>query len=145
MTPNLGIRLHTIARSLEHVISPALDASNSLAHELLAIALGHLAVLQQQRKYQADYLALRLIEMYQLGRALVKVAVGGSVTGAASDVLSAELDIQPSAAPAFSATVRHDVVAHAVNTLIIAGHRDGSDKFRHELRQLVIEHGARQA
>ena len=140
MTPDLGMRLHTIARSLEHVISPTLDASNSLAHEQLAIALGHLAVLQQQWKYQADYLALRLIEMYQLGRALVKVAVGGSVTGAASDVLSAELDIQPSAAPAFTATVRHDV-----NTLIIAGHRDGSDKFRHELRQLVIEHGARQA
>lgn len=53
MTPDFGIRLHSLARSLEHVILPALDASNSLAREQLAIALGHLAVLQQQWQYQA--------------------------------------------------------------------------------------------
>ena len=128
MTPDFGIRLHSIARSLEHVILPALDASNSLAHEQLAIALGHLAVLQQQWQYQADYLAQCLAEMYQLGHAL-----------------GAEIDRQPSTAPLFTATERHDVVAHAVDTLIIAGHRDGSDKFRRELRQLVLDHGARQS
>lgn len=128
MTPDFGIRLHSIARSLEYVILPALDASNSLAHEQLAIALGHLAVLQQQWQYQADYLAQCLAEMYQLGHAL-----------------GAEIDRQPSTAPLFTATERHDVVAHAVDTLIIAGHRDGSDKFRRELRQLVLDHGARQS
>ena len=128
MPPDFGIRLHSIARSLEHVILPALDASNSLAHEQLAIALGHLAVLQQQWQYQADYLAQCLAEMYQLGHAL-----------------GAEIDRQPSTAPLFTATERHDVVAHAVDTLIIAGHRDGRDKFRRELRQLVLDHGARQS
>ena len=66
--------------------------------------------------------------MYQLGHAL-----------------GAEIDRQPSTAPLFTATERHDVVAHAVDTLIIAGHRDGSDKFRRELRQLVLDHGARQS
>ena len=145
MTPDFGIRLHSIARSLEYVILPALDASNSLAHEQLAIALGHLAVLQQQWQYQADYLAQCLAEMYPLGHALAKAAEGGSATDAARHALGAEIDRQPSTAPLFTATERHDVVAHAVDTLIIAGHRDGRDKFRRELRQLVLDHGARQS
>lgn len=83
--------------------------------------------------------------MSQLGHALVKAAEGGSATDAASNVLRAELDRQPSTAPAFTATEQHDVVANAVTTLIIASHRDGSDTFRREMRQLVLEHGARQA
>ena len=146
MTPDIEVRLLSVIKSLEEIIIPALDPSQSLAQEQAATALLHLKVIRGQSAYVADYLTLCLDETALLGRELVAIAAGGPETRAAA----IELDqaIRSATAPdqkLYTLAQRRDGIAAAIDTLIDASARDGSPPFLQSSLELILHHGYTEA
>jgi hypothetical protein len=146
MTPDIPMRLGTIARALQQVVIPALPADQVLAIEQATLCLGHLGIIGQQLDHVADYEAVCLVDMTDLAEQLVGASAGGSRTQAATEALR-EVIARADASPGSAATPkdRRNALAAAIDQLIRAGGVDGEPAFLAASRRLVLEHGTRQS
>lgn len=147
MTPDIGMRLGTIARALQQVVIPALPADQVLAIEQATLCLGHLGVIAEQLDYAADYDAVCLTAMTELAEQLVEAAGGGPKTQAAAETLR-DLVTRSGASPddaAATAKEQRNALAGGIDTLIGASGLDGDAGFVAASQRLVLEHGARQS
>lgn len=144
MTPDIGLRLTSIIKSLEQVIAPAIDHDNPLALEQAALAVAHLKVIQAQWQFVADYLVVCLSEMIEVGEALIGIAEGGPETLAARADLERQLVGMNSGPPLHTLAKRRNILATAIDALIRAAEQDCSVGCKRTLQRIVLRHGARQ-
>jgi hypothetical protein len=147
MTPDIGMRLSTIARALQQVVIPALPADQVLAIEQAMMCLGHLGIIGEQLGHVADYEASCLADMTTLAHDLVAASVGGPETQEATEALR-ELVSRAAASPDDASSTAKDqrnALAGGIDVLIRASGRDSDDGFRAASQRLVLEHGTRQS
>lgn len=144
MTPDIGMRLGTIARALQQVVIPALPADQVLAIEQATLCLGHLGIIGEQLSHVADYEAVGLADMTRLAQQLVEASAGGPRTQDATEALRETLAGDSSDDAAATAKDRRNALAAGIDTLIGASGHDGSPGFLAESQRLVLAHGTRQ-
>jgi hypothetical protein len=147
MTPDIGMRLDTIARALQQVVIPALPADQVLAIEQATLSLAHLGIIGEQLSYVADYEAAGLADMTGLAEQLVAASAGGPETQAATEALRdvlARAGASPDDAAA-TAKDRRNALAAAIDSVIRASGLDGDAEFVAASQRLVLEHGTRQS
>jgi hypothetical protein len=147
MTPDIGMRLGTIARALQQVVIPALAADQVLAIEQATMCLGHLGIIGEQLGYVADYEASCLADMTALAADLVAASAGGAHTQEATEELRDLVNQAGSSPDDVSATVKNqrNALAGGIDRLIRASGRDGDADFLAASQNLVLEHGTRQS
>ena len=147
MTPDIGMRLGTIARALQQVVIPALPADQVLAIEQATLCLGHLGIIGEQLNYVADYDATCLADMTDLAEQLVTASAGGPRTQAATEALR-DLLTRAGASPhgmAATAKDQRNALAAAIDALVRASGLDAETDFLAASQRLVLGHGARQS
>jgi hypothetical protein len=142
VTPDFDVRLQSVIKALEQVILPAVDPANPLALEQAALAIGHLHMMRGQLPYLSDYVNLCRDEIARLGESLTAIAAGGAETLAAAVALAQAL--RGAADPALPPAQGRELIAQAVDALIRASGVDGSETFRDESENLVLDYGIRQ-
>ena len=147
MTPDIGMRLGTIARALQQVVIPALPADQVLAIEQATLCLGHLGIIAEQLRYVGQYDATCLADMTGLAEQLIEASAGGPRTHAATEVLR-DLIAGAGTSPAGVAATAKDqrnALAAAIDALIWASGLDAEPDFAATSHALVLEHGTKQA
>lgn len=129
MNPSIELRLRTMIRAITEVIMPAVDPQDSLAREQTQLLLGHLHALLQQHAHEARMDTLEQRELSDLAQTLTAASAGGPETMRVSATLRALPPDTPT-----------NVLAHAVEALLIASGEDGSEPFQRESAALVLDH-----
>lgn len=137
MTPSIDLRIETIVRAMEDVVTPAIDQENSLAREQVALIIGHLRLIGVQWSRAEGYAQTCLADLTDCVRPLR--AQGGPATEAAGRELQASLDTVG------RAEAHYKQVMSAADALVRASYTDGDPKFRSELQACLLDFSLRQS
>lgn len=147
MTPSVETRLQAIAGALEHLIIPALAASDAdpIVQEQASLSLGHLHIIAMQLPRLDAYHDICLREQLRTGRELLGAASGGEATTTASSALEAAISKAEShLGDRSQAKEGRNLVAGAISQLVIASSMDGDPGFIRASQDILIDHGLRQ-
>lgn len=144
MIPSAELRLSSMIRAVEDVILPAVAGHSGLAEEQAHILLGQLHLLRMQVDHVPAYERVEARSLGALARDLVQQADGGDATassaGALEELLSGSDPVSPADVRAFTTAV-----SVAVEELLLASGRDGTDAFKASSTETVIRHGREQS
>lgn len=137
MTPSIDLRISTIVRAMEDVVTPAIEEGNSLAREQAALIIGHLRLLAVQWSRADGYARTCLADLVDT---LVPLEpAGGEQTVAAGLHLGASLGSEG------NAESRYKQIMAAADALVRAADADGDPGFRAELSARLLDFSLRQS
>src|SRR5690606_23108332 len=134
MTPNPSIRLGSVMQTLEQVVFPAVDPSNSLAVEQCGVIAAQLKMLLHHLPVIAIYHSLCRDDLVDTVSNLPS-AVGGALTMDAASKLQSVLDGAASDSDAAAAFHR---LGFALEDLLRAAARDGAPDYRRAMNENVF-------
>ncbi|MCB2049995.1 MAG: hypothetical protein KDE63_01065 [Novosphingobium sp.] len=137
MTPSIDIRLASMIRSMQDVIVPAIDPSNSLACEQASLMIGHLNLLEQHWRRIFPYAQVCLDDLCTCASTLEPDG-GPRTQGAAVDLDTAI------ARDATDPEKKYQDCARALEALVRAAAEDGTPAFQHQLESEVLAFSQRQ-
>lgn len=137
MTPSIDLRISTIVRAMEDVVTPAIEEGNSLAREQAALIIGHLRLLSMQWSRAEGYARTCLDDLVDTVAPLKPL--GGALTLAAGDQLAASLGSLG------GAEARYKMVMAATDALVRAAESDGDPGFRSDLTVRLLDFSLRQS
>lgn len=139
MTPSIDLRIATMLRAMQEVVSPAIDGNNSLAREQAALVIGQLKLLAEQWNKAEDYAQACLADLVQSVEGLQ--AQGGEHTQQASAGLIAAIADNAD----WSAEQHFKAVMAGADALVRAADLDGEAAFRTALRKALLAFSKRQS
>jgi hypothetical protein len=137
MIPSIDVRLAAVIRVLENIALPTLDG---LAKEQTALAIGHLRIIRGQQDFAERYEALQFRAARKVGNDLMAILDGGEATQAAGVALRNTLLAPPEMDPSRVRNMLGSTLA-AMEALIKAAERDGTEVFRHKAMELILAYG----
>ena len=141
MTPNPVIRLTGVIQTLEHVVFPAVDQSNSLALEQCGLVLAQLRMLIGHLPWIGAYHQLCFDDIAATAEAL-PAGEGGPVTLAAAQALAEALaDARAQGDP----LAGFHQIGTAIDDLLRAVARDGAPDYRRSAERAIFAFSQRQS
>lgn len=135
MTPNPSIRLISVMQTLDKVVFPAVDSSNSLAVEQCGVIAAQLKMLLQHLPVIDLYHSLCREALVQSVRGLPQAKGGSATMQAASALASCLADAAEDKDPAAA----YHRLGFALEDLIRAAADDGESDYRYRLNDIVLE------
>lgn len=136
MMPSIELRFSTMVRALTEVILPALPPENALAREQAQLLIAHLNLIAAQWPHAAAYETKSVADIVSLAERLADGADGGAAT---RDAASALRDCVHDS-EGVAADQRRAAVAAAIDELVTACGRDGSEEFRRNLSAAILDY-----
>jgi len=147
MLPSIEIRIQNLMKSIQQVVLPAIDPSNKLAQEQAQLVVAHLQVLGRQWDKAHRFELQSLRAMRKLATGLLAAASGDMQTRASTATLGEHVgqidEAKLTTATEVAATIGQ--LGTAIDALIFASAKDGSERFREATRQLVLDYAVAQA
>lgn len=141
MTPNPNIRLQSLVHTLEQVIFPAVDPSNSLANEQCGLVLAQLRMLIRHMPFIGEYHGMCLEDIRDTLVGLPE-AQGGSLTLDADAALrKTRLEAEEPGNPAMA----YQSLGKAFEALLGAAANDGDADYRRALEHTAFAFARRQS
>jgi hypothetical protein len=140
MTPNPSIRLGSVMQTLEQVVFPAVDPSNSLAVEQCGVIAAQLKMFLRHLPVIAVYHSLCRDDLVATVNNL-PVAAGGALTKAAATNL--QCCLKDAASDTDAAAAFHHL-GFALEDLLRAAARDGAPDYRAAMNEDVFRFAKRQ-
>jgi hypothetical protein len=141
MTPNPNIRLQSLVHTLEQVIFPAVDPSNSLANEQCGLVLAQLRMLIRQMPYIGDYHAMCLDDIRDTIDSLPEAKGGPLTLDAAAQIRTTRDGVKDAA----NAAAAYQALGKALELLLRATPVDGDAEFRTVLERTAFSFARRQS
>ena len=141
MTPDPTIRIQSVMRTLEHLIFPAVDPSNSLAIEQCGLVLAQLRMLIRHVPHIGQYHALCRDDLVATVEGLPS-AGGGTATRSAASRLHAACEQAPSLGDASAA---YHQLGFALEGLMRVAVEDGAPEYRRAVDAAVLAFSHRQS
>ena len=141
MTPNPVIRLTSVVQTLEHVVFPAVDQSNSLAIEQCGLVLAQLRMMIGHLPWIGAYHQLCFEDIAATAEAL-PAGAGGPVTTSAAAALAEAL---ASARAQGDPLIGFHQIGTAVDTLLRAVASDGAPDYRRTVERTIFAYSQRQS
>ncbi|MTD12527.1 hypothetical protein GIS00_01030 [Nakamurella sp. YIM 132087] len=139
MIPSTRIRISSVSRAIESVIIPALGDDQPFALEQARLLLGHLAVLQVQDPWSAQFERLDNLLLREFARDLEGAAHGGpATTSAVGQLRSLLAEPVPLTLPEVRAA--HSALGAAIRDVIRAVGEDGGDETFRTTALITIRH-----
>lgn len=140
MNPSIDDRLAGLIRAMSDIILPALQSSGGLAQEQGQLVLGTLLTIRQQLDDAPRYERAEVAAAESLGKQLFACAQGGSETQGAAAHLQQAIEM-PDGVSASVMRAKLEAIHGAIEQLIHASSRDGSEAFRERQSRLVLDYG----
>lgn len=141
MTPNPIIRLQSVVHTLEQVVIPAVDTTNSLAMEQCGLVLAQLRMLVAHMPFIGEYHRLCLTDLAGTVDGLPAVEGGPDSRAAVAALATARGLADREADPA----VAFHALGRALDELIRAASRDGEPAYRRAVDADVLDFSIRQS
>ncbi len=141
MTPNPVIRLTGVVQTLEHVVFPAVDQSNSLAVEQCGLVLAQLKMLIGHLPWIGAYHQLCFDDVAATAEALPAGAGGPATMGAAAAVAEALAAARAQGDP----LAGFHQIGTAIDDLLRAVAQDGGAEYRRSAERTIFAFSQRQS
>ena len=141
MTPTPMIRLQSVVHTLEQVVIPAVDTTNSLAMEQCGLVLAQLRMLVAHMPFIGGYHQLCLTDLVATADGLPAPEGGADSQAAAAAVAQARKAADEATDPA----VAFHTLGHAIEELLRACARDGDPAYRAAVDAAVLAFSIRQS
>ena len=140
MTPNPVIRLTGVLQTLEHVVFPAVDATNSLAQEQCGLVLAQLRMMIGHLPWIGAYHALCFEDAAATVAALPEAHGGPATLAAAANLAAALGEARASGDPQEG----FHTLGHGIDALLRALAEDGAPEYRRTAERAIFAFSNRQ-
>lgn len=140
MTPNPVIRLTGVLQTLEHVVFPAVDSTNSLAQEQCGLVLAQLRMMIGHLPWIGAYHSLCFDDAAATVAALPQAEGGPATLAAAANLVSALDEARASGDPQEG----FHTLGHGMDALLRALAGDGAPDYRRAAERAIFAFSRRQ-